>query len=993
MLQFKADDLNAIRWNDGERLDHLFEDRCDRLEKDGKSDHPAVVVDGATYTFRQLDDQANRFARYLIGQGVGAGDRVGLLFDKSFNMYVALLAVLKVNAAYVPLDAGFPAERINFILQDAGAKAVVTTSAFGPLLAATSPTRIFMDALEAEILAQPHHRLTGDEKGSCENQLAYIIYTSGTTGTPKGVVIEHPSICNFVKVAAETYGYTHEDRVYQGLTIAFDFSVEEIWVPFVVGATLVPGKAEGNLVGQELHAYLKKNRITALCCVPTLLATIEEDLPDLRLLLVSGEACPQDLVARWHRRGRTILNAYGPTEATVTATITELFPDKAVTIGKALPSYTIVLLDELEDKLASPGASGEIGIAGIGLAKGYLNREELTRQKFIPDFVNIANNPSKRIYRTGDLGRFTANGEIEYQGRIDTQIKIRGYRIELTEIETFILRMPQVTQAVVSTYEPEPGVKELVAYYSLRTGAPELDRDALVQTMRNELPSYMVPVYFERLDIVPMTTCHKADRKNLPAPKGPRHVAGAHEHVAPRTRREKEIAAAMEHVMRIEAVSIRSNFFSELGAHSILMAQFCAALRQRLPDGDVSMRDVYQNPTVEALALHLDKSSDIVGAEAKREPRHNPSDFSYYGCGVLQLATYVASALFGLWLLLTGFHWTYAAIDDTAALYLRIVTFFAGSFLALTALSVAAKWLLVGRWKAEVVPLWSLRYYQFWLAKTFIANSPMALFVGGPLYNVYLRLLGAKIGKDVVILSSAPVCTDLFSVGDGTLIRDGTLIPGYHAKDNFIHIGGTWIGTDVFVGSASVLDIDTGIGDFGQLGHSSNSATGPARSGRQALSRHAGRSDRSQLPHGGCRALFDPSPLVVHGRAVADVACPFAVADHLALSRVPAFLHLCRGGYTRLQLAFRRRCRDGADGRDHFADGVCGVCPALAACDPLHSAAHQSVPARGQDLCAVRGALFSALGAGLHQQLRLDERFVRGQLLHHVLSQMGRLRD
>ena len=214
------------------------------------------------------------------------------------------------------------------------------------------------------------------------------------------------------------------DRCYQGMTIAFDFSVEELWVPLIAGATLVPGKAGTNLVGSDLADYLFDRHVTVVACVPTLLATIERDLPELRILLVSGEACPQNLVVRWHRAGRSILNAYGPTEATVTATLTELYPDKPVTIGGPLPTYTIVILDAEKDEAVAPGALGEIGIAGIGLAQGYLNRPDLTQQKFIPDFLHIPNNPSKRIYRTGDLGRINDHDEVEFHGRIDTQVKI-----------------------------------------------------------------------------------------------------------------------------------------------------------------------------------------------------------------------------------------------------------------------------------------------------------------------------------------------------------------------------------------------------------------------------------------------------------------------------------------------------------------------------------------------------------------------------------------
>ena len=426
---------NAMRWKQGERLNHLLEETCIRF-----AGNDAVVTDGAVLTYRDLDRRANQVARHLIDRGIQSSDRVGLLFDKSFETYVAMLAVMKINAAYVPLDAAFPEERMRFIIGDAEITAIISMAGFESRLAALDVRKVFLDSAKPQINAKSTERPT--DVAPTADPVCYIIYTSGTTGNPKGVAIAHASICNFVRVASELYGYAPGDRVYQGMTIAFDFSIEEIWVPLMAGATLAPARPGVTLIGEELADFLRERSVTCLACCPTLLATIEQDLPQLHILLVGGEACPPNLVARWYRPGRKILNSYGPTEATVTATLTELKPNKPVTIGIPLPTYSIVILDPVEDKTVAPGELGEIGIAGIGLALGYMNRDELTMKKFIRDFLHIQNNPSGRIYRTGDLGRIDADGEIEYRGRIDTQVKIRGYRIRTQRDRSRTARSP-----------------------------------------------------------------------------------------------------------------------------------------------------------------------------------------------------------------------------------------------------------------------------------------------------------------------------------------------------------------------------------------------------------------------------------------------------------------------------------------------------------------------------------------------------------------------
>jgi non-ribosomal peptide synthetase-like protein len=812
---------NAIRWKVGERLDHLFEQRCDALSAQGAGDHAAVLSDGLTLSFAELDARANQAARHLLARGLTAGDRIGLMFDKQVETYVALLAVLKINAAYVPLDAGFPPDRIAFILQDAGVRAIVSLSDYADTLSTFEVPKVYLDRDAQAIARASGERLSAEERPPPRDELCYVIYTSGTTGKPKGVAISHASICNFVRVAGEVYGIQQGDRSYQGMTIAFDFSVEELWLPLLKGATLVPGKPGANLVGDGLAQYLRAHKVTYFACVPTLLATIETDLPDLRILLVSGEACPQNLVARWHRPGLTILNAYGPTEATVTATLTRLYPEKPVTIGVPLPTYTIVILDESADVEVADGALGEICIAGVGLADGYLNRPELTAQKFIPDCIGLPENPSGRIYRTGDVGRINADGEVEFLGRIDTQVKLRGYRIELGEIEAVLAKLPQIAQAVVHTHESEPGTTELVAYYTLKQNAQALPLDEAAQVLKAHLPRYMIPAYFERLDAIPMTGSHKADRKALPAPSGPRFAATSGAYVAPRSETEALLSERLCAVMSLERVSVTDNFFHDLGAHSLLMARFCSQLRRG--GTDVAIKDIYLNPTIEALARFLGTAAAEESAPPQRLPLRVPSNLEYYGCGALQLLAYALYGSLIVWVVVAGIEWSYERIDDAIATYLRVAAVSFALFVLMSALPIAAKWLLIGRWQETVIPVWSLAYFRFWLVKMLTRTAPVAALRGTPAYNLYLRLLGAQIGAGSVIRCRfLPVCTDLISIGSNTVLREDCLVQGYRAQANHIYTGPIAIGDDAIVGEASVLDIDTAMGNGAQLAHASS---------------------------------------------------------------------------------------------------------------------------------------------------------------------------
>ncbi|NMR31190.1 amino acid adenylation domain-containing protein [Arthrobacter sp. SF27] len=820
---------HSIRWRPGERLERLFEDRCDQLRIQGLGTRLAVDAGDVRLTYKHLDEHANQLARHLLVLGARPGDRIALLFDQPWRAYAAMLAVLKIGAAYVPMDPAFPSDRLKYIVEDADAAMVLSLTHLKDLLPEVAAPVMCLDHEHLHIAGCESSRLTDLSDWGTPTELAYIIYTSGSTGRPKGVAVDHASICNFVRVASDVYGIRSSDRVYQGMTLAFDFSVEEIWVPWLAGATLVPKPGGSSLLGAELSAFLTQKQITALCCVPTLLATIEEELPDLRFLLVSGEACPRDLIVRWHRPGLRFLNVYGPTEATVTATWNVVDPDRPVTLGVPLPTYTAVILDPEENRALGPGETGEIGLAGVGLARGYVNRDDLTEKAFIPDFLGIENNPSARIYRTGDLGRINAEGEIEYFGRIDTQVKIRGYRIELTEIESVLLKAPGVAQAVVGTYEPAPGFVELVAYYTVRHDTADPDEQKIHEMLRKLLPGYMVPAYFERLEAIPMMASDKADRKKLPAPTNRRSLTGPDSYTAPAAGTEEALATQLGAVLGLERVSAEANFFEDLGANSLLLAHFSARVRKHTGLPPIAMQDVYQSPTVRQLAVVLDAAQSAADLEpaASTPPAAVPAGplpgtGSFVLCGAIQLLIFLGYTTYAAFLLVFGFTWVSEG-TSVIDMWVRSVGFGAVMFVALSIAPIMMKWILVGRWKPAEIPLWSMTYIRFWAVKTLTRANPLVMFVGSPLYILYLRALGAKIGKNVVIFSrTVPVCTDLITIGADTVIHKNSFFLGYRARSGAIETGPVTLGRNVLISEKTTLDIGSSMGDNTQLGHASS---------------------------------------------------------------------------------------------------------------------------------------------------------------------------
>ena len=421
----------------------------------------------------------------------------------------------------------------------------------------------------------------------------------------------------------------------------------------------------------------------------------------------------------------------------------------------------------------------------------------------------------ERAYHTGDLVRADPAGLI-YLGRADTQVKIRGYRIEPGEIEAVLERLPGIGLAAVTTYERQPGVVELAGYYTIQDRAAAPDRQAMHDYLRNHLPRHMVPAYLEQLPVMPLLPDGKADRKHLPEPTSSGRLGADQAYVAPATPGEKALAGALAELLGLEQVSVDSQFFDDLGLSSLLVAHFCARARERADSPPLSVKDVYQHPTIRSLAAAVTELPSVPGG-ATSPPQ--PGEVSrtgtaqYVACGALQLLAFLASVFLATVVISSGYSWISGSSGWTG-LYLRSLAFSARAFSLLCGLPILAKWTLVGRWKPRKITIWSLRYLRFWLVKTLVQADPLALFAGSPVYPLYLRALGARIGRRVVIFSrTVPVCTDMLTIGDDTVIRRESSFTGYRAVAGIIQTGPVSIGREALVGEHTVLDIGTTVGN------------------------------------------------------------------------------------------------------------------------------------------------------------------------------------
>jgi len=808
--------------NGGMCLHELFEFQADCRKKD-----PAILRGNAVFTYEDVEKRANTLARALKKRGANPGMFVGVYFNRSERPLIAILAVLKAGAAYVPIDPNFPLERIRYILADTNVSILLTEQALSDKAHAFfDGTIITTDADRGLFDAETAPRIPRRESGVSSDDLCYIMYTSGTTGRPKGVMTRHRNVVEFTRSFNEICALTPVDRVYQGFSLGFDGSVEEMWMAFNSGAALVVATPDAARFGSDAARLITEKNVTYFSTVPTFLSMIDEALPTVRLLVVSGEQCPQELVDKWANNGRRMLNVYGPTETTVNTTAALCAAGKKVTIGKPLGGYNVYVIDE-KQSLAGRGETGELYIGGVGVSCGYMNSPEITGKSFVPNPLK-GSTVDAILYRTGDLVRYNDDDDLVFLGRIDSQVKIRGYRIELSEIESLLLEHPAVRSAAVKVHERD-GLKELAAFVVAKEKSAFLDIEGILDLFRKRLPAYMIPAYMDALDELPVLTSGKINRARLPDPKTPLQSA-RRPIVAPDTDMERSLAVLWEKLFNLSPVSAADDFFLDLGGYSLLAAQLISLIRKQL-NGDITLRDIYDYPTIKKLASHIETKNALEGQGTERIPAdvRRPSSRVVFD-SVPRFTRWLTTALqcvslYGMYAMGT---------IPFVALFMLYIAFTKGSFPpavmigiiiamgilgypALLAISIVTKWLVIGRYKPGEYKVWGWYYFRWWLVTRVQVLSGAGLLAGTPLMITYLRLMGAGIGKNCVINTPQFHIFDLLTIGNNTSVGSESQLLGYRVEDGLLKIGRVSIGNDCFVGISSALALNAVMGNGAML--------------------------------------------------------------------------------------------------------------------------------------------------------------------------------
>ena len=798
-------------------LHQLFERHADRYPN-----APALISGPQMISYGSLEKEANRFAHFLRSEyTVETGTRVGLFLERSPSSIVAILGILKAGATYVPLDPSHPAERLALILKEAEIHCIVSDR---PL--ETQAKALGLPVLFIDDETQPWSQVTSDRLnpvtlGIEENCLCYVLYTSGSTGRPKGVMTEHRNVVSFAEAFNKILGLSNQDRIYQGFSLGFDGSVEEMWMAYSNGAALVVPPRGSARFGNDLALLINESKATVYSTVPTSLSLISIDLPSVHTLIVSCERCPKEAVDHWATPQRRMLNVYGPTETTVNATVARCVPDHPVTIGKPLPGYELLILNDAQLPVTK-GEKGELYIRGPGVARGYLGQPELTTKHFLP-LSMPGETSAKPAYRTGDEVSLLASGELFFWGRLDNQVKIRGYRIELSEIEAVLAEHPALA-SVNALVMDRDGHQEIVAYITLKDPATTEPRAELLAMAQTRLPPVMIPAYLEVLKTLPLLASGKMDRSRLPPPTHP--LVGTRTMVSPASPLEEMLVELVGRIFGQPNVSVLDDFFLVLGGYSLLAARLVTHLRDEY-EHEVALRDVYAYPNVRSLATHLEVERLIHheesrgSAQPKNQPNLKPVSSGtrigvQMGQFLFSFLLYGCAGLLAMSALLPGFLFVQGDIS-VKQLVIAWALLTLSTWPTLLLLAVLGKWMIIGRLRAGSYPLWGSYFFRWWMVRQLQGLAAVQLLAGTPLLPLYLRLMGAKVGRRCHLETLLVGSPDLLELGNDVSIGAESQLLGYRIQAGALHLGTTILHDRVFVGVHSTIGLGCKLGPDSRL--------------------------------------------------------------------------------------------------------------------------------------------------------------------------------
>ena len=758
-------------------------------------------------TYHQLDVWSDAMAIVLSQKGIGPGDFVGVWYPRGLELHIAVLGIVKSGATYVPLDRDMPMERVETVLEEVGAKALL------------SPENTSFAGEHLLVIPQPRADATSNAlRGPDPDNNAYVLYTSGSTGKPKGIPITHRMICHFVRAEQSILGIQESDRVYQGISVSFDMWCEEVWISYFVGATLWVADGATSKSIDELDEVLRHNHISVLHTVPSLLGVMNEDIPLLRIVNAGGEACSALVVARWATEGRKFYNSYGPTETTVTATLTTLMPGDPITIGLPLPNYNVAVVDE-NLNILPVGERGELVITGPGVCNGYINRQELTAQKFVPKPAGMTQLPGDVLYRTGDASVITSAGAIDFQGRLDDQIKLRGYRIELGEIEIQLAKLTDIAAVAVAVKKDVNGVDHLAGY--VVTDDPvKMNQQRIREELGRVLPAYMVPSAIVLLSEMPRLPSGKIDRKSLPIP------ALLMENSIPVTDEIIDLDAPVGDrvIMTLRkffpnrVITPESDFFTDLGGHSLLAAAFVSKLRKEANLPHVSLKDIYLNRPLSGLIKAWDVQTEA--KSEKKKPFNAVPQARFYWCWFFQtLSLFLFYGIFAVQIFFPylGYYYTVSEYKNIPYAIATALCMFCLIPPMLAILTMIIKWLVIGKMKEGDYPLWGSYYFRWWFVKTFQRVVPAQFLNGTPLYNIYLRRLGVKVAGDAQLSALTIGAEDLVNIGSDVSISSQAILNNAWVENGLLKLRRIHLGDHAYIGSSAVVGGNTSIEDWGEL--------------------------------------------------------------------------------------------------------------------------------------------------------------------------------